>query len=142
MGHRRLLIHSLLGLWLDGLRSLFGDIDGVEGEDEVGDMKHLSKHQKMDAIRMSFALGIDRTAFLELEEEKTSGEDDEHHQLFSYAELLRRVFTKEYGSCEPDKLEQHLSFTEFEQKFEMTREEFYKLPQWRQRNLKKMLMLF
>ena len=91
---------------------------------------------------MSFALGMDRTTFLELKEEETTGEDAEHHQLFSYAELLRRVFTKNYGTCEPHKLEQHLSLKEFELKFEMTREAFYELPLWRQRNLKKMLMLF
>ena len=60
---------------------------------------------EIDAIHVSFALGIDRTASLELKKEKTSGEDEEHPQLFSYAELLRREFTKEYGSCEPDKLE-------------------------------------
>ena len=116
--------------------------DEDEDEDDVGEMKHLSQHQKIDAIRMSFALGMDRTAFLELKEEKTSGEDAEHHELFSYQELLRRAFTKDYGTCEPHKLEQHLPTKEFELKFEMTRENFYQLPVWRQRNLKKMLLLF
>ena len=118
------------------------DYADEEADDDIDEMKHLSQHQKIDAIRMSFALGMDRTTFLELKEEETTGEDAEHHQLFSYAELLRRVFTKNYGTCEPHKLEQHLSLKEFELKFEMTREAFYELPLWRQRNLKKMLMLF
>jgi len=39
-------------------------------------------------------------------------------------------------------LERHLSDTDFELVFEMSRAEFYRLPQWRRNELKKRVKLF
>jgi hypothetical protein len=104
--------------------------------------KRMSQGQMRDAVRMSFALGMDRSAFIHLREELSKGEDEEHHQLFSYAELLRRRFNKSYGDIEPHELEMHLFDSEFKVKFEMDKATFKKLPNWKQQNMKKALLLF
>ena len=95
-----------------------------------------------DAARMSFALGIDRVAFLNLKVEDSKGEDSEHHKFYSYAELLRKRFNKEYGDVKPHELEKHLSDDEFELKFEMNKAAYEKLAPWKQQNMKKALLLF
>ena len=102
----------------------------------------MTQGQMRDAVRMSFALGMDRAAFLNLATEPSKGEDAQHHKLYSYAELLRRVFNKEYGDVKPNELEKHLSDGEFEVKFKMSKDAFENLAPWKQQNLKKALLLF
>jgi hypothetical protein len=102
----------------------------------------MTQGQMRDAVRMSFALGMDRAAFLNLGMEESKGEDAEHHALYSYAELLRRRFNKVYGDVKPNELEKHLSDGEFMVKFKMDKQAYDKLAPWKQQNLKKALLLF
>ena len=62
--------------------------------------------------------------------------------LFSYNELIRRNFVKEYESLDKVNLEIHLTDDDFIVIFGTTREEFKCFPKWKQIQKKKDLLLF
>lgn len=63
-------------------------------------------------------------------------------KLYSYEELKLISKKRLPSDVDRDRLERHLSDNEFNVVFQMTRAEFYQLPEWRRIDLKKRLKLF
>lgn len=67
--------------------------------------------------------------------------EDNRPQLFRYQDLVTTNYKLPRG-IDKTKLETYLSEEEFENVFSMTREEFYRLPKWKQQARKKEALLF
>ncbi len=71
------------------------------------------------------------------------GSGDAGKKWYSYEELAAMNTVKEYArGVDPRCLERYLSDAMFEFRFAMDKERFYKLPKWKQSNMKRMLKLF
>lgn len=88
------------------------------------------------------ALGLDRQAFLDLKEEKPLSEGSDGKKLYSYRELLRRNYNKDYGDLIQTELEMYLVDDAFVLVFGMNKDEFAKIAKWKRTQLKKNSMLF
>ncbi|KZV42944.1 Villin 4 isoform 1 [Dorcoceras hygrometricum] len=69
------------------------------------------------------------------------GEEDEELPVHPY-ERLTTTSTDPVEDIDVTKREKYLSSQEFKEKFEMTKDAFYKLPKWKQNKLKMTLQLF
>ena len=85
----------------------------------------------------------------EMAPEPPVGVDAHGRLLYSYRELVRRNVVKGdaldpalTGGLAQGCLELYLEEGEFNERFGMTKEEFSKVPRWRQAEVKKSLMLF
>jgi hypothetical protein len=94
-----------------------------------------------EGLRESLVLGIDQDSFFNLVKEGPVGEKDGLNQ-YSYQELVRRNYEKEFDDIDSQTIEKYLIDKDFDIKFGMTKELFFVLPQWRRHNLKKGLLLF
>jgi len=84
-----------------------------------------------------------RDMYLSIKPEPSIGTDPKTGRiLYSYNELVRRNYLKEFDTVDHQDLEEHLSDGEFLIRFNMTKEEFRRLPKWRRTERKKNLMLF
>ena len=65
-------------------------------------------------------------------------------EFYSYEELIKKInnHPKNINGLMYLNYEKHLNKDEFEKVFKMTQSEFYKLPSWRQKNLKQKYLLF
>jgi len=63
-------------------------------------------------------------------------------KLYTYEELKIMSKKRLPSDVDRDCLERHLSDSEFHTLFQMTRSDFYRLPEWRRRDLKKRFKLF
>jgi hypothetical protein len=114
------------------------ETSGRSDADEV----QLDTPNMRKASRISFTLGISRSEFLGLNEEAASLLDGDDTPRYTYKELLRRIFHKDYGEMDPSNVEIYLLDSEFDTYFKMDRDAFKDLPKWKQTSLKKSLMLF
>jgi hypothetical protein len=124
----------------------------------------VSKRYK-DAARPSFSLGMDPEAFLAMIEEQPIETNADGLPQFTYKELVRRNYSREYGGLIQTDLEIYLNDGEFVFKFGMSKvrlfmcvsveccniydqrfvnlqDEFAKLPLWKRVSMKKALSLF
>lgn len=114
------------------------ETSGRSDADEV----QLDTPNMRKASRMSFTLGISRADFLGLNEEAATLLHGDDTPQYSYKELLRRIFHKDYGNMDPSTVEDYLIDSEFQTYFKMDKNVFKELPMWKQTSLKKSLMLF
>ena len=63
-------------------------------------------------------------------------------QFIRLEDLINKIKTKEIDGLHVGKYEEHLSDEDFKRTFNMTRVEFYKLPKWKQTNMKVTAQLF
>jgi len=63
-------------------------------------------------------------------------------KLYTYEELKIMSKKRLPSDVDRDRLERHLSDSEFHTLFQMTRSDFYRLPEWRRIDLKKRFKLF
>lgn len=108
------------------------------------------------AGRCAVALSISKAEFLQLQKEDpiytvklghdqhddVYDEDERFNEKYSFKELVRRNFSKDYGSLIQSELEKYLRATDFVIAFTKTKEEFYLQPRWKQMAQKKTAMLF
>lgn len=69
-------------------------------------------------------------------------DEDTGRNYYSYQELVRRNQVKEYGDVNQTELEEYLTDGEFFVRFNMSKEDFKKLPRWRRVERKRALLLF
>ena len=62
--------------------------------------------------------------------------------MYSYKELLRRQFFQDFSDIDRKKMEYYLTDKEFQNVFQMSKDEWYKLPSWKQKAQKQSSMLF
>lgn len=98
------------------------------------------------ALKYAEKLKISRDEFLSLEKEvSVKNETDEkgvNRDLFSYKELLRKNFKKEYNNVIESELEHHLIVDQFHEVFGITKVDYLRLAKWKQVELKKKVLLF
>ncbi|XP_022753401.1 villin-4-like [Durio zibethinus] len=84
-----------------------------------------------------------RLESLTIQEDVKEGEaeDEEGLPIYPY-ELLKITSTDPVSEIDVTKRETYLSSEEFKEKFGMKKDEFYKLPKWKQNKLKMALLLF
>lgn len=114
-----------------------------DGGDESG--SSFKERQSISGLRESFALGMDPEDFLELPKEgavNENGEQTDGGLYFSYRELVRRNYNKDYDGINSQELETYLTDKEFEIKFGVSKEAFAAQPKWRRIAQKKALLLF
>ena len=88
------------------------------------------------------ALNLTENDFLALSKQGAKGILNNGYLTYAYQELVRRNFRKEFGDLPGTALEEHLSDSDFDLFFKMTREEFRSMPLWKRNNKKKTLFLF
>ena len=98
--------------------------------------------QMEQAAKYAFALNIDRVSFITSEESLPVSKNSLGEDMFSYFELLRKQFFKSYGSIDHRKMEYYLDEKEFENVFNISKVEWYNLPEWKKKQQKQSLLLF
>lgn len=104
------------------------------------------------AGRCALALSISKAEFMALQEEgriesdsplgTPHNDDPRFADKYSFRELVRRNFCKDYGVLIQSELEKYLRADDFTTAFKKTKEEFYAQPRWKQMAQKKAAMLF
>eukprot|EP01039_Chlorochromonas_danica_P003030 gene3030-3305_t len=93
------------------------------------------------ANKCAFLVHMSKTDFLTLKEEP--GVDiGNGEKTYSYRELMRRNYSKQYGDLRQSELEKYLSDEEFIKVFQKTKAAFYAQVRWKQVEQKKKVLLF
>jgi hypothetical protein len=107
-----------------------------------GDLQESMLDMKMQEVGRPFSVHIAAKAFLEMEPEGPIETDLDGSEFFSYTELVRRNFLKDFGGLHQTELETYLTISEFESRFGLPKAEFAKQAKWRRVAQKKALLLF
>jgi len=122
------------------------DGDRERPPDDLNAPEDDSSKDRFSAVaRESFALGMDPEDFLELPKEgavNENGIETIGGQFYSYRELVRKNYNKDYDGINSQELENYLTDKEFEIKFGVSKEAFAAQPKWRRIAQKKALLLF
>lgn len=92
------------------------------------------------ATKCAWALKLNKEDFLELAPEPAIVEEGENR--FTYKELLRRNFAKDYGDLIQTELERYMVEEDFKTVFQKSKSQFYAQVKWRQLEQKKRALLF
>ena len=101
-----------------------------------------SKTEIAEAHKCAVILNLEPNYFMNAKREEAISQDSSGADLFSYYELLRRKFTKDYIGLEPHLLEKSLVDEEFKRVFDVDKDGFYKLASWKQESKKRNSFLF
>lgn len=93
-------------------------------------------------IRYASQAKLSKEAFLSLAPADPIGKDANGEDVYSYHELLRRNFRKDYGELKQTELQRYLADAEFAAVFGKTKQEFDAQAKWRQVDQKKKALLF
>jgi hypothetical protein len=93
-------------------------------------------------IRYASQAKLSKEAFLSLSAAEPIGQDANGEDVYSYHELLRRNFWKDYGVLKQTELQRYLADAEFTTVFGKTKQEFDAQAKWRQVDQKKKALLF
>lgn len=93
-------------------------------------------------IRYASQAKLSKEAFLSLSAAGPIGIDANGDDVYSYHELLRRNFCKDYGTLKQTELQRYLADAEFTAVFGKTKQEFDAQAKWRQVDQKKKALLF
>lgn len=131
----------------DGVKSMVSPTGSTQSlsPSAPGGLYHARKIPVADngAVAMACKLGISEAEFLALEPEESIGNDGEGHYFYSYQELLRQKFTRNYkNGVVAMALETYLDNDSFREVFNMGKEEFSKLSAWKKKGLKQKVLLF
>jgi len=99
-------------------------------------------HSTNTAANMADALGIDVDVFLALVPEDPLQVMDDGHKIYSYRELLRRKYQRDYDGVAAANLENHLTDSEFTTVFKMDKSKYGTIPQWKRTSMKQKALLF
>eukprot|EP01038_Epipyxis_sp_PR26KG_P011461 gene11461-15353_t len=106
------------------------------------------------ANKCAAVLNMDKLTFLSLAPEGPIGSTtvsvltsegetvNEVIEFYSYQELVRRNFSKEYHDLHQNELQKYLNDKEFEEIFKKSKDQFQKQPRWKQIDQKKNALLF
>jgi len=94
------------------------------------------------ASRVELAMDGALSILLALEPEDEIGFGPDGEPLYSYQELVRRNYCKEYCGLDEKMLEKYMTDRDFRQWFGVSKQEFEKQPQWKRNAKKKELLLF
>ena len=120
---------------------LHKDLKMYEDGAEIQGVKYSHADMEM-ARKFAYITGVDRISFITMEPESSVGVNDKGEEMYSYRELLRRQFKKDFGEMDRKKAEYYLIEKEFKNVFSVSKDDWYNLPEWKKKSQKQSSMLF
>ena len=99
-------------------------------------------HSTNVAANMAGVLGMDVDTFLALTPEEPSQVMDDGRKIYSYKELLRRKYQRDFDGVVAANLEDHLSDADFATVFRMEKSSYSSIAQWKRTSMKQKALLF
>lgn len=128
-------LHTPIHIFKEGKPILNEHWNRIMSKDKIAPAR-MGGSSPLSEIKKHTIVNADNTEKDQAAKQKLILEEDQKVGFMSYADLTNALVWHEKAGLDPTKREQHLSDAEFKDVFQMTKEEFNKLPEWKKKSHK------